>query len=239
MATTYGRSPGGYIWAVAEPVGAIAVLSVAFSIAFHAPSLGSNFPLFYATGYLPFMMYSDLAAKVATSIRFSRPLLFYPRVTYLDAIIGRWALNFLTHLIVFVVVLAGIALIFGVQLQVRYEAVALSLMLAGAIGGSVGVLNCFMFMRFPLWERLWGIANRPLFIISGVFFVFESIPEPFRGYLWYNPLVHLVGLMRRGIYPDYHADYVSPAYVLAVSLVVLVLGLQVLRRFHKELINQR
>ncbi len=239
MATTYGRSPGGYVWAIAEPVGAIAVLSVAFSIAFHAPSLGSNFPLFYATGYLPFMMYSDLAAKVATSIRFSRPLLFYPRVTYIDAIIARWILNALTHMLVFAIVVSGIAVAYGVQLQIRFESVALSLFLAGMLGGSVGVMNCFMFMRFPLWERLWGIANRPLFIISGVFFVFESIPDPYRGFLWYNPIVHLVGSMRHGLYPDYRADYVSPAYVLGVSLVVLVVGLQLLQRFHKELINQR
>ena len=70
MSTSYGRSPGGYLWAVLEPVGGLAVMTIAFSLAFRSPALGDNFPLFYATGYLPFMMYSDLAAKIGQSIRF-------------------------------------------------------------------------------------------------------------------------------------------------------------------------
>ena len=57
MATTFGRSPGGWLWAVAEPVAVIALLSFAFSLAFRSPSLGTSFPLFYATGYLPFLLF--------------------------------------------------------------------------------------------------------------------------------------------------------------------------------------
>ena len=28
MGSTYGRSPGGYLWVIAEPIGVIAVLSI-------------------------------------------------------------------------------------------------------------------------------------------------------------------------------------------------------------------
>lgn len=78
MVTTYGRSPGGYIWAIVEPVAAIALLSFVFSIAFRSPPLGDNFPLFYASAYLPFMLFLDVNNKLATAIKFSRPLLAYP-----------------------------------------------------------------------------------------------------------------------------------------------------------------
>ena len=63
MSTTYGRSAGGYIWAVLEPAAGIALLAFAFSLALRAPSLGTNFALFYATGYLPFMLYFYSAKK--------------------------------------------------------------------------------------------------------------------------------------------------------------------------------
>ena len=87
-------------------------MTLAFSLAFASPALGNNFPLFYATGFLPFMMYSDLANKISQSIRFSRPLLFYPSVTYLDAIIGRFLLNGLTHLMVFYLLIFSIMTFF-------------------------------------------------------------------------------------------------------------------------------
>ena len=53
MGTTFGRSWGGYFWAIAEPLGGILLLSLAFGLALRTPPLGSSFMLFYATGYIP------------------------------------------------------------------------------------------------------------------------------------------------------------------------------------------
>lgn len=110
MSTTYGRSPGGYIWAIAEPVAGTALLAFAFSVAFKSPPLGTNFALFYATGLLPFMIYTDIANKVAESIRFSRQLLFYPKVTFMDAILARFILNFTVQIIVATLIFVGLYL---------------------------------------------------------------------------------------------------------------------------------
>ncbi|MBN2760695.1 MAG: hypothetical protein JXQ79_09360, partial [Rhodobacteraceae bacterium] len=118
MATTFGRSPGGYVWAIAEPVAAVAMLSIIFSIAFRNPPLGVNFALFYATGVLPFLMYADLSMKVGQSIRYSRPLLSYASVTFIDAILGRLILNTLTAIVVFMIVITGIILAFGLRVDI-------------------------------------------------------------------------------------------------------------------------
>ena len=101
MSTTYGRSPGGYLWAVLEPIGSIAMMTLILEVGLRirAPSLGTNFPLFFATGVMPFMMYQRTQAKVAMSLQFSRALLFYPGVTFVDAILARFFLNVLTQLI--------------------------------------------------------------------------------------------------------------------------------------------
>ncbi len=237
MATTYGRSPGGYIWAVIEPIGGLAIMTLAFSMAFAAPALGNNFPLFYATGFLPFMMYSDLSVKISQSIRFSHALLFYPSVTYLDAIIGRFLLNGLTHIMVFYVLMYGIMTFYGTGNILNYPAIVNSLCMALSIGLGVGIFNCFVLSRYPLWDRLWAIINRPLFIISSIFFLLESLPEPFRGYLWYNPLVHVIGEMRRGFYATYDATWVSPMFVYGTSMGFGLVGLIFLGRYHREILN--
>ena len=122
MISTYGRSPGGYLWAVLEPIAAIAILSFVFSLILRAPSLGMNFPYFYATGYLPFFFYMQISQLMAASIRFSRPLLEYPSVTFLDALVARFILNALTHLLVFVVVMAGIIIIYDLRPILDWQA---------------------------------------------------------------------------------------------------------------------
>lgn len=238
MATTYGRSPGGYLWAVLEPVAGIALLSVIFSVAFRSPAIGTNFPLFYATGVLPFMSFTTISNKLAQSLNFSRQLLAYPAVTYIDAILARFVLTLLTEMMVAFVVLGGILLIFDTRVIPDFPTILNALALAGALGLGVGTLNCYLTTRFPVWQQIWGVAMRPMFLISCVIFLYDSIPEPYRGWLWFNPVVHAVGLMRRGFYTTYDATYVSQVYVLAFAGLCLVAGLTLLHRNYRLLLQR-
>ena len=236
MSTTYGRSPGGYLWAVLEPAAGIALLTFVFSLAFRSPPIGSDFPIFYATGILPYTMYVQMNARLMVSIWFSKPLLQYPAVSFIDAIISRAILALMTQIIVFYVVIAVILLVFEPHVTIDAPLVALSLAMAAMAGGGVGVLNCLLISVLPVWQRVWNILHRPMFIISGIFFLFESIPEPYRSILWFNPLVHVIGIMRKAFYPTYDAAYASPAYVFGFGLICLVVGLFFLRRWHKDLL---
>jgi capsular polysaccharide transport system permease protein len=101
----------------------------------------------------------------------------------------------------------------------------------------VGTLNCFLLSVFPLWERAWAIFNRPMFIVSCVIFLYDSVPQPYQDWLWWNPLIHPIGLVRRGFYSTYDANYVSFIYVFAVAAVTLAAGLLLLRRYHRDIIN--
>jgi capsular polysaccharide transport system permease protein len=237
MATTYGRSPGGYLWAIVEPVGGIAILSYAFSLFLHRPALGTNFPLFYATAYLPFMLYAQLSQKIGQALQFSKPLLAYPSVTFADAILARFALNALTQIVVFALVMLGIHVIYGLSAVLDWPAILLALAMAAALGLGIGTMNCYLRAVFPFWDTVWGIINRPLFIVSGLFFLFEDVPLTARGPLWWNPLIHVTGEMRRGVYPGYEAAYVSPTYVFALALILLALGLMLLKRAHRDILN--
>jgi len=239
MATSFGRSPGGYIWAVAQPVGALVIFTLVISIGLkiRTPSLGINFMLFYATGHLPYSLYSETASKIQKSIRFSRQLLLYPGVRYTDSIIARFLLNLLTHLMVFYVVMTGIHLAFGLESILDVRAIMLSLAMAAALGLGVGVLNCFLSSMFPVWDQIWSILTRPLFLLSTIIYTFEQVPSQYQGVLWYNPLIHIVGMMRRGFYPTYAATYVSPTYVFSVSAICLLFGLILLNRHYRDFLH--
>lgn len=229
MATTYGRSPGGYLWAVLEPVAGIAVLTLAFSFVFFSPPIGSSFELFYATGILPFLMFTTVCNRVGSSLTFSRPLLLYPAVTFVDAILARFLVNLLTELLVFYLVITGILLAYDTRAVLDMPQIALSLGLAGLLALGVGTLNAYLFLRFHVWHVFWSVVSRPLFLVSGVFFTYENLPDLLKTYLWYNPLIHVVGIMRSGFYPSYQIDYTSPLYAVGVSLALFLAGLLLLR----------
>ncbi|MFN3825302.1 MAG: ABC transporter permease [Pseudorhodobacter sp.] len=236
MTTTYGRSPGGYLWAVLEPLGAVVLLSVAFSYVIRSPSLGTNFTYFFAGGLLPFMLYITLSNTTAASMRFSRALLEYPAVSFIDALAARFALNAVTLLLVMVLLLSGIIFYYDMTPILDWSALFLAIAMTLSFAFGVGVMNCYLMSSFPLWERAWVMLNRPLFFISGVMFIPEDIPWALRDYLMWNPLFHITSQMRKGLYSTYEAVHVSPLYVFGISLTLAVLGLLFLRRYHTEIV---
>lgn len=238
MSTTYGRSPGGYLWAVVEPAAGIALLTAVFSIGFRSPPLGSSFALYYAAGILPLMMYLDISTKMAQTIQFSRALLAYPRVTFVDALLARLILAVLTQLIVHGIVLGAILWWQGPLTRFDLGQIALAYGVCIALGAGVGSFNSFVTLAYPVWQTAWAVLNRPLFLLSCIFFNFESIPRPYADWLWFNPLVHVVGRMRDGFYPFYHPVYLSLIYPLGLSAVGLLAGLFLLNRYHRDILDK-
>ncbi|MDS9466326.1 ABC transporter permease [Paracoccus sp. MBLB3053] len=238
MATTYGKSAGGYVWAILEPVLGVLLLTVAFSLMLARPALGTNFSLFYATGLLPFTMFNDLSNKVATSIRYSRPFLAYPSVSFIDALLARVILNTLTHIVILMVVVGGIFVIYDLPIVINVAEIFEALLMIVVLAVGVGTLNCYLMTAFPVWERAWHILTRPLFLASGIFFLYDMMPSAGQHILWYNPVLHCISQFRRGIYPTYEASYVSLPYVCGVAVTLLTFGLLLLARNHRDLLER-
>ncbi len=237
MSTTYGRSPGGYIWAILEPAAGIALLTLVFSVGFHSPSLGTSFPMYYATGLLPFFVFLTTSNAVMQSIQFSRQLLAYPSVTYVDSIFARFLLALVTQIMVSFIVFAFIIFAFDTRVSLDFGNLLLAFALAALLGLGTGTLNCFLRSMLPVWQQVWGIVTRPLVLISGVIFLHDLIPQPYRDWLEYNPLVHVVGISRSAFYPYYHAEYVDIVFVLLCALIPLALGLVFLRRYKYDILH--
>jgi len=238
MSSRYGRTPGGYIWALLEPLGMILILGFVWSLLARAPSLGTSYFLFKATGFMILQMFTVLGNNVGRAMNFSRPLLFYPRVTWLDAILARFLLNALVVSLVTLIILTGVVVYEDLRLVLDWGKILLAMSLAALLGLGVGCLNCYLFQRFPVWEQIWGILTRPLFIVSGVIFLYEEVPPVAQAVLWYNPVMHLTGIMRDGFYALYRPDYVSLVYVGLWIVVPMVTGLMLLRQYHRDLLNR-
>lgn len=238
MSTRYGRTPGGYLWGIAEPLAAILVLSLGFSLVLRSPSLGTSFLLFYATGYLPFDLYQSVSNAVARAINFSKPLLKYPAVTWVDAVLARFLLNSLTSILVTALLLTGILAVIESRTVLDLVPMVEAMAMAMILGLGLGTLNCALIGLFPIWEVTWSIFTRPLFLASGIFFLYEDMPPLAQDILWYNPLMHVTALMRTGFYPTYSATFVNELYVLGLGLLFLTLGLILLGRYHRDILNR-
>lgn len=238
MGSTYGDKPGGYVWAVVQPIGMIIILSVGFSLLVKSPSLGTSFILFYATGFLAYDFYNQMMLKVTGALQYSRSMLAYPRVTWLDAIIARATLNTLTLLTVFCIVISSILIAIETRTVITIQPIIIGLALTAGLGVGVGMVNCLLGGLFPVWQIIWKILTRPMFIASGVLFIYEDMPPFVQSILWWNPLMHVTGYVRTGFYPTYYASYISLEYCFGIALTLIMTGLLFLQTYHKKLLNR-
>ncbi len=238
MTTRYGRSPGGYLWALLEPMAGIALLTIIFSLVMRSPPLGTNFPYFYACGLLPFAFFVGIGNQVAASLQFSKSLLSYPVMTFPDAILARFLLNGLTQLLILTLITAGIIGFYDLKPIFDWPQIFLGVAMLVALTMSIGLLNCYLFNVFPVWQQVWSVITRPLFIASGIFFVPESLPAQMREYFMLNPLAHVISQFRNGYYATYEGVYVSPLYVFTISIIVGSLGLLLLLRNYKDILQK-
>ena len=95
-----------------------------------------------------------------------------------------------------------------------------------------------LFGFFPTWKNVWSMFSRPIFLLSGVLYIYESVPTAFQAILWWNPLLHVTGLMRSGFFGSYDPAYVSVPYVLGVAGTLFLVGGWLLRRHASFLIEQ-
>ncbi len=237
ISTQYGRTPGGFIWTIIQPLGMIMFLSLGFQLMLRQPALGTSFLLFYASGYLFFSLFNRLSNAVSRSIKFSSALLKFPVVTWVDSLFARFFVNALMGILTGILLLTWILLTVESQGPIDFAPVAVAIGLSLLLGLAVGTFNCALMGVFPIWAVVWDILTRPLMIASGVLYLYEGLPDIAQKVLWYNPLIHITALARTAFYSTYPAAFVNIWYVVYVSLVVLLVGLILMRKYALVILN--
>lgn len=238
IASTDSRTSLGFLWQFIEPVAAIGLFTLLFQLFTRTPPLGDNFPLFYVTGLLPYSVFQSVGNKVSGAVRYSRPLLEFPSVTVIDAILSRFLLNFVIECMVFVILTASIIAIFDLKVIIDIPLAIEAMVLAGALALGIGTFNSVLFLAFPVYETVYGVLTRPLMLASGVLFQIDALPRNVQDWLAWNPAAHPVALMRGAFYAGADTSFVSPLFVILVALCTLTLGLVTLHRFFRDALER-
>lgn len=225
MDARFGSKPGGYVWALLDPAAHVLMLTVIFQAIARAPALGVSFPLFFATGYIGFQFYQAMATYLNGAVKANRSLLSYPSVAPIDTMIARYFLQLGTTVLVGVLVLGAIVVWMRTPPELTWPAIIEAIFLASMLGIGMGLINNVMFLKYALYEQVFGIVNRPLFLISGVFFLPDAIPHPYREIVLFNPLVHVIMQFRVGFYSEYRAAGLDMPYVYAFAFLTLFIGM--------------
>lgn len=227
--TRFGAHKMGYLWALIEPILWVATFAAMYVLLGRLNPPGIDPVPFLVTGILPFVLFRETAARTLTAIEANKGLLFYPQVRPLDLVLARAILELATHLVVITLLLGGVALWDGNLPHGQPLLLLAGLVLASGLGTSLGLVFCGLSTFSNTVERIFSPLLRPLFWTSAVFFPSSSLPTAARDLLLYNPVLHVVELVRSGYSAGYDARHVNAWYPAVWVIALLFFGLSLER----------
>lgn len=233
--TRFGSHQLGYLWALVQPIMWIGMFAAFYHLVAHMAPSGMSMLAFLTTGIVPFSLFRETTNRCLTAIDANRGLLFYPQVRPLDLVVARATLEGVTHVVVLIVLMGGLAIYEGPSRTDSWLEVTAGLALASALGLSLGLVCCGLSVYSQTFERIWPASGRVLFWTSGLFHPIESLPKAARDVLLLNPVAHAIDIVRDGWFPGYAARHSDPWYVVGWVLVLLFFGLSLERVARRRL----
>lgn len=232
--STFGTTQLGYLWAIVTPAAGIAILVIVFSIAGRRSPFGSSLALFFATGILTLEFFRKLSGSLMNTLSANKALLTYPLIKETDTLYARFLLISVTYLLIMVLFYSSLITLELAQFPAFPHELILAFSATALLGFGFGTLNAVIISSWESWKQVEMILTRPLFFISGIFYIPSHLPATAIDILKWNPVLHLVEWMREGFYPNYDSTVLDKSYPLGIAMVLVLLGLAGERLYRKK-----
>lgn len=225
LKTRFGAKKLGYFWAIVEPAAQAVVMAVIWSLMGRNSLSGVHVALFMVSGIMPFKFFSKLLPQLASSVQANKALFTYRQVSILDPMITRLVIELATYIIVFVLILTGMAWMgFDVQMQDFLAFFFINILLIFLSVG-LGILLCVATAYWEDTTKVVAMVMMPMFIMSGIFFTATMIPPQYMYIFDWNPIFHIIELIRQSMFVSYTSPVGDWQYVAFVALVANAAGL--------------
>jgi capsular polysaccharide transport system permease protein len=221
----FGKTQIGYLWAILEPLAGVLVFATMFGFIGRQPGAGNSLLLYFAISILGFNIYRKVSASVGSALLANAALLGYPIVKPVDALLARALLETATGFVTIAVMLGGLLLIEDAPLPAKFDVLLAGYLALALIGFGIGSINAVISQYSSSWQQIEGLLQRPLFLLSGVFFTPDHFPSEILAWLSWNPLMHAIEWLRYGYYEGYRGDFIDYGYVIGWGLGSALIGL--------------
>lgn len=193
----------GAVWTLIEPLMHTLVTLVIYAGIRGRLMPGAEFPVFLATGLLPFFLFQHIATRLMDGIDANRGLFAYRQVTPFDTLVSRTVVEAIMNMLVYAVTLGLLGWLgFHVWPVAPLEMIGVQLLMM-LLGFSYGMFAAVVSHERPRLRSFIRISMMPLYFASGILFPIHYAPPDLMEWLLYNPLLHLIELSRHAFMPDY------------------------------------
>ena len=219
----------GYFWVIGEPMMVVLVIASLLTLIreFMEQIMPDGVPIFMflAVGIIPFFMFRSIITQILNGIQANLRLFAYKPIRPIHVFIARSLLEFCIYFTIFICVMFFVGWFFSMRVIPQFVLeVIFSFVLLVLFGFAIVI--CFAIAGHfcePI-QKLFGYVNVVLYWTSFVAFPVWIVPKPILEYFYYNPLLHVLELLKFNFFENYPLlddyNYYYPLFCLAVMLFV-------------------
>lgn len=215
----------GYWWAYIFPLSWMLVIYVAFVVLGRNSPVDTDIVSFLLSGVMPYLA-ARFAINAILRVRAAyRYILILPQINIEKVAAYVFLLELANSIATFSILLVANFVAFG-YLELHDPILALwGLTLAVGSGASFAFFLTVSSQTFPALSKSAPIILRPLFYISGVFYIANEIPPNILKWISWNPLFHAIEILREGMFIGYVS--VLSNSIVPISFIAACLTLSI------------
>jgi ABC-type polysaccharide/polyol phosphate export permease/tetratricopeptide (TPR) repeat protein len=225
MRTRHAGTRLGFLWAIAEPLLHLSVLAVVFSIFNRGhPPLGEDWFFFYATGVIPFLMWSHVTSNGFHGLVANVLVLQIPAISRLDVLLASALVDLVIGVAIGVVMFWAFWLLEKGPLPRDPLAAVEAIAVLWLFAFGLSVVNATVETVNGTWLKIWPSIIRLQYFTAGIFYVPQEMPYWLREVLVLNPLLLCLEWFRTAFFDQYAPPWLDRQYAVIVTLAVVMLG---------------
>lgn len=227
----YKRSYLGLLWSLLNPLLMMIVMSIVFSRIFRYNI--ENFPIYLLCGQVLFTFFSESTSSAMSSIIQGAGLIkkvYFPKYIFPLSRVLSCLVNLMFSLVavLIMIIFSGVRLSFTMLLF----PVPIIYLFIFCLGCGLIMSVAATFFRDML--HLYAVALQALMYFTPLFYPIEALPENVQFFIKFNPMFHYIRYFRNIILYDTVPSLRENMMCIVISLVALLLGLAVFKRFQKN-----
>lgn len=226
--TRYGRDNIGYLWMLLEP-GLLATSVAALHFGQRQRSSDISPIGFALCGYCTFIIFRSIITRAETTLESNKPLLFHRTVTILDMVLARVLLEAISTIATLIILWTGACALGLADPPARLLTLMGAILLLVWFSFGCAMMVCAGAHVSKAFAKFVHPVMYIIMPISGAFFLLSWIPQPYRDYLSWSPLMQIFEMLHTGQFNTVDSQYYDLSYIATWCLGTTLIGLLSLR----------
>ena len=229
LKTRISRTNYGFFGLLLQPIGVLLIFLLIFGFV-RRRGVGltdpSFLPIFLLCGIIHFSLFSEIVIRSLNSMQANKELFFYRQVKPIDTVFTRAYLETIIYGLVFIILLITNFIIFEFFLLDNLPLIFVSYILLALTSFGLGTIFMVGGHRYPFLKTIISFIQRPLFLLSGIFFSINDLPPKIIPWLSWNPILQAIELSRNGFNEKYilNPSIISLKYLISFTFITCTIG---------------